>query len=151
MLTMRPSPRSRRSGPTARIPRNGPRRFVASTSSHSSGVDLEQVTNVGSGGAVDERREIAGRLRERDGALPGVGITDVEERRNGVAPELGREQRDGVAVDVAEHERPPVGEEPPGDGSADPASGAGDDGDLTEGSSRLAPIAPPRSPSSASR
>ena len=37
MLTTRPAPRSRRYGPTARIPRNGPRRFVASTSSHSAG------------------------------------------------------------------------------------------------------------------
>ena len=66
-----------------------------------------------------------------------------------VAPELGGQQRHGVGVEIAEDQRPPVGVEAPGDRSTDPAAGTRHDGDLH--SSRLAPIAPPRSPSSASR
>ena len=88
---MRPPPRARSSGPIARTPRNGPRRFVASTSSHSVRLDLEQVAHDGAGRAVDEPPRLSGRRRGRPpaSAQPGVAA-HVERRRSPAAAEVRR-------------------------------------------------------------
>ena len=149
MLTIRPAPRSRRCGPTARIPRNGPRRFVASTSSHSSGsIAKRSRTTVRAAPLTRAPRSpaswAAATARAHD-----VGLAHVHRDRRPRRSRARRRARDRVAVEVGEDDRPALAVQPARDRGADPPAGAGDDRDRH--SSRLAPIAPPRSPSSASR
>ena len=112
-------------------------------------LDLEESAYVGARRGVDECRQVTHGQGPIDGSGPCLGVPNVEQHRVGIPPELGREQRNRLRVEVAENERPPVGVESPRDGRADPTPRARDERDPH--SSRLAPMAPPRSPSSASR
>ena len=101
------------------------------------------------GGAVDESCKRASVHGHGHRMIPGRWSANIEHDGCGLAPELRRKHRHRLGVDVTEDERPAVRVEAPGNRGSDPAPRTGDNRDSH--GSRLAPMAPPRSPSCARR